>query len=521
MEQRLAGVTLADGQMTEAEAGSAKVLVVRTGDVYHAYAARCPHYQAHLADGLLHDGRILCPWHQSVFEAATGRLVEPPTLDGLPEYPLRLEDGTLIVDVPERAPERQAPAMAAFDPDADPRLFALVGGGAAAGAAAGALREAGYAGRILLISPEEAWPYDRPNLTKDYLAGSAEPDWLPLRPDAFYDKHGIERLRDRVTRLDVKTRQMDLASSPSFTPDAVLIVPGAAPRTLPVEGAALPGVFTLRSLDDCDRLIAAAEAARRAVVIGGSFIGMEAAASLVQRGLEVTVVAPDQTPFARTLGADAGAVLQRLHEAKGTRFRLARHVQAIEGEGVARGVRLDDGELLACDLVLVGIGVRPASGFVSGIDLDEDGGIRVDEQLRVAPGVWAAGDVARYPEAHVREPVRIEHWRLAEQHGRAAAFAMAGAAGPFTGVPFFWTQHFDLTLGFAGVGPGWNETIVDGDLAERDFTVLYAKDGTLRAACGTRDRELDAFTELMRTGALPPASALRGPGRARLEELLG
>jgi NADPH-dependent 2,4-dienoyl-CoA reductase/sulfur reductase-like enzyme/nitrite reductase/ring-hydroxylating ferredoxin subunit len=521
MEFRLTGVELADGQMSQVDVGGRPLLLVRSDDAYHAYAAKCPHYQAPLADGLLHGGRLLCPLHQSVFDAASGDLREPPALDALPEFPVRVAEGALYVELPAEPQERRSPAMAPFDPDADPRLFAVIGGGAVAAAAVGALREGGHQGRILVVSPEDSWPYDRPNLTKDYLAGTAAEDWLPLRPASFYEDHGIERLRDRVTRLDVTARRLEFETSPAITPDAVLVATGATPRALSVPGAQLPGVFTLRSLHDCDELIAAAEGGRQAVVIGASFIGMEAAASLVQRGLEVTVTAPDETPFASTLGRQVGEAVRALHEAYGTRFRLARQVSRIAGSSRATGVVLDGGELLPADLVLVGVGVRPATGFVNGARLAGDGGIPVDEELRMAPDIWAGGDVARYPERHVGEPVRIEHWRLAEQHGRAAAFSMAGRGRTFEGVPFFWTQHFDFTLGFSGVGAGWSDTIVDGHPEERDFTVLYVKDGRLRAACGTRDRELDAFAELMRTGALPPASAVQGPGRARLQSLLG
>ena len=244
-------------------------------------------------------------------------------------------------------------------------------------------------------------------------------------------------------------------------------------------------------------------------MIGASFIGMEVAASLTHRGRQVTVVAPDEVPFARTLGATVGEMLRAAHEAQGTSFRLGKRPLALHGNGEVTAVELDDGERLPADLVVVGVGVSPRTAFVRGLPVDDDGGIRVDEQLRAAPGVWAGGDVARYPEAHVGEPVRIEHWRLAEQHGRAAAFSMAGAGEAFDGVPFFWTQQAGLLLGFAGVGAGWTDTIVSGEPAAHDFTVFYCKGEQVRAACGTRNRELDVFTELMRTGSVPPAAALR------------
>ena len=525
MEYRIGPDELDDGQMKQVEAGTRKVLLVRVAGEYHAYASRCPHYQAPLAKGLLHDGRILCPWHQSVFDAVTGDLLDPPALAALPEFKVRVADGDVYVEVPDDAKGQRAMMMAAPDSGADTRTFAIIGAGAAAGTAGAALREAGYRGRIVLISQEDRWPYDRPNLSKDYLAGEAEAKWLPLRAPAYYERHGIERIHARVTSLDVRTRRIDLeGGGEAMTPDAVLIASGGVPRRLTIPGADLPGVFTLRSWSDCDDVVAAMERTRNVVVVGASFVGMEAAASLVQRGKDVTVVAPEATPFERTLGATVGDTLRVLHEAKGVRFRLARTSVALSGDQHIESVELDDGTSLPADLVIAGVGVRPATEFVHGVALDPDGGISVDSRFGVAPGVWAAGDIARYPEPHVGEAVRIEHWRLAEQHGRAAAFAMAGADGAQTstriGVPFFWTVQLGLRIGFVGVGVGWTDTIVVGDPTAHDFTVYYSANDTLRAACGTRDRDLAVFAELMRTGTLPPASALANAEHAPLEGLL-
>ena len=245
-----------------------------------------------------------------------------------------------------------------------------------------------------------------------------------------------------------------------------------------------------------------------------------AAAALTHRGLETTVVAPEATPFEHVLGGEVGSVVRTVHEEHGTRFALGRGVKRFLGDATVSEVELDDGTRVAADLVVVGAGVDPASDFVSGVACDRDGGLPVDEQLRVAPGVWAAGDVARYREPHTGRDVRIEHWRLAEQHGRAAARAMAGRAEPFAGVPFFWTQHFELEPGYAGAGQGWKETVVTGDLAARDFTAFYVADGTLLAACGTQRAELGAFMELMRLGRLPAAGALRGRSQAGLPGML-
>jgi NADPH-dependent 2,4-dienoyl-CoA reductase/sulfur reductase-like enzyme len=458
--------------------------------------------------------------HKATFDVRSGDLLEPPALDGIAAFRVRVDGDDVYVDRSEEPPLGRTMPMYACDPAADPRLFAVIGGGAAAAAAVEALRQECYIGRILMISPEDRWPYDRPNLSKDFLAGELEAKWLPLRSPEFYEEHVIERRVASVTRLDVRTRTLMLDDGTTLAPDAVLIASGARPRRLDVPGAALPGVFTLRSQTDAEALAQAAAAAQRVVVVGASFIGMEAAASLAKRGLEVTVVGPGAVPFATILGEDVGRLVQARHEEHGTHFALGRGVTRLVGEGSVRAVQLDDGQRLDADLVVVGIGVEPVTGFVEGVERDRDGGLPVDGQLALAPGVWAAGDVARYRDPYSGADLRIEHWRLAEQHGRAAARAMAGRGRPFDGVPFFWTQHFDLELGYAGAGRGWEEVVVVGDLGAGDFTAFYATGERLLAACGTQRKELGAFVELMRLGQLPSASDLRGRQQAGRAELL-
>ena len=509
MEERVASVDdLRDGEMATVVVGDRKLLLARVGGQYFATSPRCPHWGGPLPEGTLSGPRLLCPWHKGTFDVTGGDLIDPPPLDSIARFPVRVDGGGVFVS-DEKLPRAEGDGLVARDP-VDGRSFAIIGGGAVAQAAAEELRRLGYAGRLLLLSPEDEWPYDRPNLSKDYLAGELDPKWLPLRPPEFYERRGVERQVARVVRLDVPARKITLEDGGVLTPDAVLVASGAVPRRLDVPGAGLRGVFTLRSRADAEALSAAAGAAARAVIVGASFIGMEAAASLRRRGLEVTVTAPETVPFVAAFGEQAGRVVQSVHERHGTRFALGRQVAAVRGDGAARAVELDDGTVLDADLVLVGIGVTPATGFVEGVPLEADGGIRVDPGLRAAAGVWAAGDVALYPDLHTGRNVRIEHWRLAEQHGRAAARSMVGAGAAFTGVPFFWTEHFDLQIGYAGSGRGWDEVVMTGDPDAADFLALYAAEGRLVAACGTRERELGAFMELMRLGLLPPAAEVRG-----------
>jgi NADPH-dependent 2,4-dienoyl-CoA reductase/sulfur reductase-like enzyme/nitrite reductase/ring-hydroxylating ferredoxin subunit len=520
MEQRVAGRDdLADGQMMVVLVNGKKTLLARIGDEFHATAARCPHWGGPLHEGTLNSPRLLCPWHMSTFDVRSGVLLEPPALDGIATYRARVEGDDVYIDRDEAAEAAPGP-VSGRSAAGDDRRFVIVGGGAAASAAAEALRNEGFEGRIVMISPEDRWPYDRPNLSKDYLAGELDDKWLPLRGPDFYAGLSIERVTATVTSLDVETRTIVMDDGATLVPDAVLIASGARPRRLDVPGAELSGVMTLRTWDDAEALAAAARDARRAVVVGASFIGMETAASLVRRGLEVTVVAPESVPFELALGRSVGEVVQRKHSERGTRFALGHGVRRFMGDGVVSGVELEDGQRLDADLVVVGIGVTPVTGYVRGVEPDRDGGLPVDEHLRVAPGVWAAGDVARFRESHTGRQVRIEHWRLAQQHGRSAAKAMAGRDTPFRGVPFFWTQHFDLSLGYAGAGHGWEDSFIVGDLKAGDFTSFYTIDDRLIAATGTQNDEIGAFIELMAANDLPAPSELRGMRRAGLADLL-
>src|SRR5450759_2712750 len=461
MEERVASTSdLDDGQMTTVLVGGKKVLLARVDGSFYATAARCPHWGGPLPEGTLHGPRLLCPLHKATFDVRSGDLLEPPSLDGIAAFRVRVAGDDVFVDRSEEPHRGRTMPMYACDPAQDPRVVALTG--AAAAAAAEALRQLFFIGRIVMIGPEEHWPYDRPNLSKDFLAGELEAKSLPLRSAEFYEEHTIERLVARVTELDVATRTLTLDDGSTMTPDAVLVASGARPRRLDVPGADLPGVFTLRSQEDAEALVIAAGGAERAVVIGASFIGMEAAASLVHRGLDVIVVGPQSTPFERILGADVGGVVQAHHIARGTHFALGHGVSRVVGDGA----------------------------------------------------------VARYREPHTDSDVRIEHWRLAEQHGRAAAADIAGRGEPFTGVPFFWTQHFDLELGYAGAGQGWAAVELIGDAAANAFTAFYSRGDRLVAACGTQRDEIGAFVELMREGRLPAPAELRGRIKAGLAERL-
>jgi NADPH-dependent 2,4-dienoyl-CoA reductase/sulfur reductase-like enzyme/nitrite reductase/ring-hydroxylating ferredoxin subunit len=493
---------LADDEMREHSVGDIDVLVARVDGEFFATGAHCTHYGAPLANGVLSGGTVVCPWHHAVFDVRTGDHVEPPGRDCLHAFEVEVRDGDVFVTVPDGAEESRTPEFCEADAD-DARHFVIVGGGAAGSTAAETLRRVGYAGRITLITEEEFEPYDRPNLSKAYLAGEGDEAWLPLRDSSFYDELDIAVSSGaRVTRFDARSNTLELDDGTEVAFTKALLATGGSPNRPPVDGLDGDGVFLLRTRSDASAIIDAADEAEKAVVVGSSFIGMEVAASLVARGLEVTVTGLDETPFEKVLGADVGESIQALHEENGVTFELGRGLERVE-HGVGPTVVLDDGTELGADLVVVGVGVHPATGFVEGLELEEDGSISVSERMRVSDDIYAAGDIVTFPSPLDGRPVRIEHWRLASQHGRVAASNMAGSKASFDEVPFFWTRQFGISFKYVGHAEDWDDTIVIGDLAERDFVVFYIEDDAVAAASGTRGDLLTRVHDLLRRDVMP------------------
>src|SRR3989441_209854 len=433
----------ADGKMKQVSANGTEILLARVRGKFHAVGAHCTHYGAPLVEGVLRSGRIVCPWHHACFDITTGDLQEPPALDALPRYEVKIEDDQVMVRVPDDASDRRTPQMTKRYTK-DERLFIIAGGGAAGYTAAQTLREDGFTGRLVLITRENHLPYDRPNLSKEYLQGNAEPAWLPLRSEDFFAEHDIEVIQRKTIKcIDVAKKTITFADGEMLFCTALLVATGGEPRKLPFQLESQENVFVLRGYDDADAIIGAAEKGKRAVVIGASFIGMEVASSLKARGCEVTVVAPDDVPFKKILGAEIGKLFQGVHEEHGTKFKLGASVAGFAGAKTVTAVILDSGEHLEVDLVVVGVGVKPATDFLEGVSLHQDGGVIVDEHLCAADGVYAAGDIAYFPNPLTGEHQRIEHWRTAMQQGRIAAHNMAGKEKSYDGGPFFLTRQFN------------------------------------------------------------------------------
>jgi NADPH-dependent 2,4-dienoyl-CoA reductase/sulfur reductase-like enzyme/nitrite reductase/ring-hydroxylating ferredoxin subunit len=483
---------LADGAMLLGHAKGEPVLVARRGDEVFAIGATCSHYNGPLAEGLMVGETVRCPWHHACFSLRTGEALRAPALNPVPCWQVERQDGRLFVREKATTGARRMAAHAATTPD----TVVVLGGGAAGNAAAEMLRREGFSGRLLLISDDDSVPYDRPNLSKDYLAGNAPEAWIPLRSERFYKDHGIElMLETRATALDALGKRLTLSDGRTQAFDALILATGSEPARLPVPGADRPHVHYLRSLADCRRIIAAAEKAKRVLVVGASFIGMEVAASLRARDLDVRVVAPDRTPMERVLGPQVGDYLRKVHEAHGVVFHLGQTVAAIE-DGTAR---LSDGTTVEADLVVAGVGVKPRTELAEAAGLVIDRGVAVNEFLETsAPGIFAAGDIARWPDPLTGERIRVEHWVVAQRQGQTAARNVMGQREPFDLPPFFWTQQYDAILNYVGFAERWDRVEIDGSIDAGDCRLAYQRDGrTLAVVTMGRDREnLEAEAEM-------------------------
>jgi NADPH-dependent 2,4-dienoyl-CoA reductase/sulfur reductase-like enzyme/nitrite reductase/ring-hydroxylating ferredoxin subunit len=474
---------LADGGMVVGRVDDEDVILARRGDEFFAVGAHCTHYHGPLADGLIAGDTLRCPWHHACFSLRTGEALRAPALDAIACW--RVERVGNTVFVREKIPGAgAAKARSRSAPDS----VVIVGGGAAGLAAADMHRREGYEGGVTLISADDSPPCDRPNLSKDYLAGTAQEDWIALRPPKYYTERRIDLvLNSRVSSLDVKRKRVQLENGKTYGFGALLIATGADPVRLPIPGAADSQIHYLRTFADARSIVAKAASAKRAVVVGASFIGLEVAASLRARGIEVHVVAPDKTPLERVMGPEVGGFIRKLHEARGVVFHLGQTVSRLDG----RRATLSDATVLDADLIVLGVGVRPAIALGEQAGLAIDRGIAVNEYLETsAPGIFAAGDIARWPDPHSENRIRVEHWVVAERQGQVAAKNILGQRVRFDAVPFFWSQHYDLAINYVGHAENWDAVEIDGSLDAKDCAVTYKRGNrTLAVATIYRDRQ--------------------------------
>ncbi len=476
LAQGIALAELPDGGKLVGHVGDEAVLLLRRGSEVFALGAHCTHYHAPLADGLVAGDSLRCPWHHARFDLHTGDALDAPAFSPLGCWSVEQREDKFFVG------EKRQPATPALRGSASgkaPERIVIVGGGAAGFAAAERLRGEGYRGSLVMLSNDSTGPIDRPNLSKDYLAGNAPEEWVPLRADSFYADNGIDlRLDANVARIEVRSREVVLADESRIPYDRLLLATGAEPVRPSIPGADQPHVRVLRSLTDCRAIIERAKTARRAVVLGASFIGLEVAAALRARGIDVHVVAPEKRPMERILGPQLGDFVRSLHEKHGVVFHLGVTASAI-GD---KQVNLVDGSILEADLVVAGLGVRPRTELAEKAGLAVDRGVAVNAYLETrVPGIFAAGDIARWPDSRSGENIRVEHWVVAERQGQSAALNILGYREKFTAVPFFWSQHYDIPINYVGYAPQWDELAVEGSIADNDCLLRFKRKGRLCA----------------------------------------
>ncbi|MGH7468167.1 MAG: FAD-dependent oxidoreductase [Longimicrobiales bacterium] len=496
LTQGIAMDAITDGGSLVGHAQGESVLLVRRAGEVFAIGATCTHYGGPLAEGLVVGETVRCPWHHACFDLRTGEALRPPALNDVAAWQTEIREGRVRVTGKKPALQRTE--------SGGPSSIVIIGAGAAGESAAEAVRREGYTGPLTVLDADQDLPYDKPNLSKDYLAGNAPEEWIPLKGADFYREKNIDlRLGRRVTLLDAAQKKLTLDDGSSLNYGALLLAMGSQPIRLPPEVARVP-VHYLRTFGDSKAIIAASTSARRAVVIGASFIGLEVAASLRTRGLEVHVVAPETIPLERVMGADLGRFICALHEERGVVFHLGHTCKRVD----AGRVILDDGTAIDAELVVAGIGVRPDLQLAETAGISIDRGILVDEYLETnVPGIFAAGDLARWRLADTDERVRVEHWVVAQRQGKAAALNLLGRRQPYLDVPFFWSAHYDVVIVYVGHAERWDAIQVTGSIAQRDATLRFTRDGrTIAAATIFRDREsLEIEVELekrMKTAGL-------------------
>jgi apoptosis-inducing factor 3 len=478
---------LRDGGIKKGHIAGTKALLVRQGEEVFAIGATCTHLDGPLGSGLVIDGSVRCPWHHACFSLRSGAAVSAPAFEPLPRWEVAIKDGIIRVGGRIRAgsPPRDRQATRSAD------RFIIIGGGAAGFAAVNTLLRCAFSGEITMISEDTAPPYDRTLLSKDYLDGHFGDDRLPLSARDLFSHDREIVLQTKVTKIDPIARQVTLDNGRTLSYSKALLATGAAPKRPNFPGSGLSHVKLLRSLDDCRDILSAAQDAHHIAVIGGSFIGLEAAASLRDRGHSVSVIAPETEPMGRIFGPQLARLVAAVHQKHGVDWHVGRKVEEV----TASTVRLDDGSILNAGLVVVGIGVVPRTELAEAAGIAVDDGVLVDEYLATnVPDVFAAGDIARWHDRYSDQRIRVEHWVVAERQGQIAALNMMGRRQSYAEVPFFWTKHFELSIQYVGHAATWDELQTTGDIANRDGLVRFIK-GKQLMAVATVERDVVALEE--------------------------
>ena len=529
------------GEKREVKVGDVTALLLCTSSGLYAVGSRCTHYGAPLVNGVLDGCRLKCPWHGATFNASTGDVEEAPAIDALPCFPLRVDDsGTVHITVPQTAESRasarkhRVPQSALSQPPLSNRRFVIVGGGAAGLAAADTLRQSGFQGELWMLTREAEPPYDRTKLSKDPTAALALDKMLLRSRQELQDLRVQLLYSTSATAIDTQSKTLSYheLSTPERTLttryDEILVCTGSQARQLSLPGADLQRVLTLRAPADAAAVVSAVRAVGAecdVVVIGGGFIGLELAAFFASKRGElcrsIAVIVSGEAPLQQQLSTAVGKGLQKVHEAHGVSFFCSTHVSALIGDerGVT-GVQLSTQQIVSASVVVVAVGAAIQTDWLrsdSRVELSDQGEVVVDDSFRNRSGLYAAGDIARFPYfAQQERLIRIEHWAWAQQSGRIAALSMLHGrlAADRRYVPYFWTVQPDKkSVRYVGYGGGYDEAVIDGRVEELKFVVLYCKgEEVLAVASCQRDPVCSQAAELIRTGRMPSKTQVKEAG---------
>jgi NADPH-dependent 2,4-dienoyl-CoA reductase/sulfur reductase-like enzyme/nitrite reductase/ring-hydroxylating ferredoxin subunit len=478
--------TIPEGAMLAGHWRGKQLIVANHQGRYCALSGTCTHMGAPLDQGALANGEVHCPWHHARFSLATGEAVAAPALSPVSCFGTVIRGGRLFITKRQALPAPSAPAQA-------PKVV-ILGGGAGGHACAQELLRSGFKGVTTVLSDDADPPYDRTFCSKQYLSGEKSRRESFLADNKLYrnSENAVLRLGCKVLEIDTGGRSLLLEGGERIGFEVLVLATGAQPKRPQWPGCDLPNVHVLRSLRDADAIVRACRRAKRVAVIGASFIGLEVAASLRQRKLAVHVITPEDVPLKRQLGADIGKMIQAEHEKKGVRFHFRRQVDHFDGQRV----KLDDGSAITADFVVAGIGVRPRTELAQAAGIacasaEEGGGVIVNERLESShAGIFAIGDIARYPDPHTEKSIRVEHWVHAQRQGQHVARLIMGQANRYQDVPFFWSAHFDTQIEYIGHVSSIRKARTEGSVTARDFRRYYQgpKFEKAFASCG-RDRD--------------------------------
>eukprot|EP00916_Digyalum_oweni_P015507 GHVL01025444.1.p1 GENE.GHVL01025444.1~~GHVL01025444.1.p1 ORF type:complete len:600 (+),score=133.23 GHVL01025444.1:43-1842(+) len=490
--------------------GKSSVLVSKIDNIIYVTGALCSHYSAPLVGGMLCKDHIKCPWHDAEFDIKTGKCINGPSLDGIPIYIPIIENNKLYINISDNPIDIQIPTMYKRD-NKNNEIYIILGGGAAGITAVETLRQEGYTGRIIFISDESTPPYDRPVLSKNLAVSVSK---ITLRDEKFLTHDcGVEWYPGhKVQNLDSLNNKVILDDGKAFNYDKILVCTGSSPRKLDIPGSDLKNILVLRTPEDAAKINKFAVPGANVVVIGSSFIGVEIAAALKKKKVNVTVVGMESVPFERVLGPKVGNVVLDLIEENAVRFIGNTTAVKFKGRGGAvNAVELVNGEVLAADAVVLGVGSIPNTDYIQGIKMEKDKSIPVDVFMRSRenPNVYAAGDVATFPYFRTAEQIRVEHWDVAMQQGRVAAKNMLNKNVPFNTIPFFWTMLFGKSIRYAGYAKNFDEVVVEGDTKQLKFVAFYAKDKNIHAvATMNYDPFAVQFVEALKLRLVPQTTEI-------------